>query len=48
MVAYSSYYAYSIFFNSLAAYFNTTEAAISGALSLTVILSGALGMFAGT
>jgi OFA family oxalate/formate antiporter-like MFS transporter len=48
MVAYSSHYAYSIFFDSLAAYFQTTKATISGAFSLTVIISGVLGMFAGS
>ncbi|HTY82024.1 MAG TPA: MFS transporter [Dehalococcoidales bacterium] len=48
MVVYSSYYSYSIFFDSLAEYFKTTKAAISGAFSMTVIISGALSMFAGS
>jgi MFS family permease len=47
MVAYSSYYIYSVFFNSLAGYFHSTEAAISGAFSLTVVLSGVISIFAG-
>jgi MFS family permease len=47
MVVYSSFYSYSIFFDSLALYFNTTKAAISGAFSITLIFSGVLGMFIG-
>jgi OFA family oxalate/formate antiporter-like MFS transporter len=47
MVVYSSYYSYSIFFNSLAIEFNSTKAAISGAFSLTVIMSGLISAFAG-
>jgi len=48
MVVYSSYYSYSIFFDSLAVEFNSTKAAISGAFSLTVIVSGLISAFAGS
>lgn len=48
MVVYSSYYSYSIFFDSLAVYFKTSKATISGAFSITVVVSGALSMFAGS
>jgi len=48
MVVYSSYYSYSIFFDSLAVEFNSTKAAISGAFSLTVIVSGIISAFAGS
>lgn len=47
MVVYSSYYCYSIFFNSLAIEFNSTKAAISGAFSITVLVSGLISAFAG-
>jgi MFS family permease len=47
MVVYSSYYSYSIFFDSLAIEFSSTKAAISGAFSITVLISGIISVFAG-
>jgi MFS family permease len=47
MVGYGTYYAYSVFFESLAAEFNSTKAAVSGAFSIAVLVSGLVSIIAG-
>lgn len=47
MVGYGTYYSYSIFFDSLSIEFNSTKAAISGAFSIAVLVSGLISILAG-
>ena len=47
MVGYGTYYSYTVFFDSLSVAFHSSKAAISGAFSIAVLVSGLISIIAG-